>query len=77
MDDWKAEALETPMAGISAMYWIQFFSLFAEGKSREEIEAKLDQIACQIRSRQAEEPWKTTELMEHIEAIVDLAYGNS
>lgn len=77
MDDWKAEALETSMAGISATYWIQFFSLFAEGKSREEIEAMLSQIAAQVTAQRNDGHSQADAIIEHLEAIVDLSIGSA
>lgn len=75
MDDWKAETLDTPMAGIPATYWIRFFSLFAEGKSRDEIESELLRIAEQVRSQRNANQWQVDSLLEHLRAVVDLSIG--
>lgn len=42
MDNYMQEMLDEPVAGIAARYWLEFFNLFREQASSEEIRAALD-----------------------------------
>lgn len=76
MTDWVEESVNTKLAGIEAKYWISFFKLFSEGKTREEIEQGLESIIKRVRSSRAntrEQVLREEELLAHLTAIVELA----
>ena len=45
MDSWVNESLKTPLAGIGARWWIQFFKLFAERGNEDMIRSRFANLA--------------------------------
>jgi hypothetical protein len=73
MDEWRVQALDTPMAGIQAKYWIRFFSLFKESASEPDIEKQFELISEKIRQNRNCSPSDADNLLDHIRAIINLS----
>lgn len=63
MDEYKEAALDQPLAGIQARYWIQFFKVFQENKTPESIRVEIGELAKRLE--------KDKELAERTAPAVD------
>lgn len=68
MDEWVEKTLETPLAGINAKYWIDFFKCFDEKNDRTKIEKKIEVIA---QKNKKDDAW-TDDVWNTLVKLVDL-----
>lgn len=66
MDDYIKELLEEPLLGIEARNWLTFIKIFAEQKSKEDIEKELESLKRKIPPTSAE----NEAAVEDINAII-------
>ncbi|TXJ66247.1 hypothetical protein [Lacticaseibacillus paracasei] len=68
MDDWVLNTMSTPLAGISARWWVRFLKLFDERGDEETIRKRFEQIAA----AQKHDPAWTDEVVAHVRRLMEM-----
>lgn len=67
MDDFVAEALQEPISGIEARYWIDFFKVFTDASDPEQIEANMGRLLA--KADQSGPAARAASVLDHLRAI--------
>lgn len=71
MDEFTAQSLETPLAGIAARHWIDFLKLFSEGQTSDQITQGIQSLGSTITENLAVESDRLDTVLWHLQTAIE------